>query len=82
MCVAKQRGGVRFEVRRQVEARPGWVVAGLEVRHSKRRKRAAVVAELTAPRRDDRSAEALAAELGLAPGVLSVQWEGTPQPMT
>lgn len=78
VCQGKQRGDVRDEVRRRVMARPGWQLGTLKVKHSKRRKRAALVIDLTLPSRDDRAVEGLEAELELRTGVLAVEWEVIP----
>ncbi|HEX4609414.1 MAG TPA: MgtC/SapB family protein, partial [Urbifossiella sp.] len=73
VCVGKQRGDVRDEVRRRVAARPGWQAGTLKVKHSKRRKRASLVLAVTLPAPDDKAVEALEAELELRTGVLAVE---------
>jgi putative Mg2+ transporter-C (MgtC) family protein len=78
VCVGKLRGDVRDEVRRRVEARPGWRAGTLKVKHSKRRKRASMLLAVTLPARDDRAVEGFEAELELRTGVLAVEWELVP----
>jgi putative Mg2+ transporter-C (MgtC) family protein len=80
VCQGKVRGDVRDEVRRRVAARPGWQLGGLKVKHSKRRKRASLVVDVTVPARDDKAIEALEAEMELRTGVLAVEWEVIPSP--
>lgn len=80
VCLGKQRGDVRDEVRRRIAARPGWLVGGTKVRHSKRRKKAVVVVDVVIPGRDDKAVEALEAELELRTGVVSVEWKFIPPP--
>jgi putative Mg2+ transporter-C (MgtC) family protein len=79
VCQGKQRGDVRDEVRRRIEARKGWVLGGLKVKNSKRRKKGMIVLDVTLPARDDAGVADLEQELELRTGVLSVEWEVAPQ---
>lgn len=79
VCQAKQRGDVRDEVRRRIAARPGWVVGTVQSKHSKRRKQASVVVQVTLPARDDAAVADLEQDLELRTGVLAVEWEVMPQ---
>jgi putative Mg2+ transporter-C (MgtC) family protein len=78
VCQGKQRGDVRDEVRRRIEARAGWVVGPVRSKHSKRRKQASVVVEITLPARDDAAVADLEKDLELRTGVIGVEWEVMP----
>ena len=78
VCQEKQRGDVRDEVRRRIEARKGWVVGPVRAKHSKRRKQASVVVEVTLPTRDDAAVADLEKDLELRTGVIGVEWEVMP----
>ena len=74
VCQAKARSSVQGEMRRLVDALPGVLVQGVVARQSKRRKRATVVVELQAEKRDDRAVEVVVTHLGQLPGVLAAEW--------
>lgn len=79
-CQGKQRGDVRAEVRRRVEARKGWAVGAVRSKHWKRRKQASLVVEVVLPARDDAAVADLEQELELRTGVLAVEWEVVESP--
>lgn len=79
VCQGKQRGDVRDEVRRRIEARTGWIIGPVKSKHSKRRKQASVTVEVTLPTRDDAAVADLEKDLELRTGVIGVEWEVAPQ---
>lgn len=78
VCQEKQRGDVRDEVRRRIEARKDWAVGPVKAKHSKRRKQASVTVEVTLPTRDDAAVADLEKDLELRTGVIGVEWEMMP----
>ena len=82
ICRGKQRNKLRNDLRDLIALNPTWKLDGMVLRLSNRRKRASIVADIDAPASEAMTVEALAAQLGQRPGIVSVVWEQVSQSST